>query len=890
MPALQSPLITLGPFLGLNTTRSPFYLNPGDGSTVSNVDISENPGMFTTSEGRQQIAAFQVPSGYALQCVAPFTSYVGSEGKDGTINEVKYYVWCARDLTTGDSYYGYVNAQTGANVTATSIAPFTQAVQFGDALYTNGGNKIFFSFDGSLAVEDWQIQVDKSLPYNIFGSQAPKATSGISGVFQYAYTVRRSAHWRADGGTKGIQARCIGVVYCAAPGQVTLTVTRSGVTYTTQPVTFKGPGKGQSTELLSEQVAAELAQAVNSDPIMGTLFTAFPNFTQHGHVENRYIAVFVNKPGSDGNNYKMYLTITNHDGGNRAGPASPGNPFQQGADTGGEALLNPTLSTYQESSPVITPTFTVANDNAHIPCLLIPSSVDAKALISDVDTYGETYYGYLYRSSNLNPTFVGVDYLTNLNQGTDVNGNACFLDPYTDAQIQNNVILELHQDPPPMVGQVYPGPALSTLNTLNGGPPESFDQSDLKESFTYLNPAFITKHQSRMFAMTNYPTQPTQHQGMNQWRNHVTMQTQLWYSNFGIPYAWDDVNQLLLLGSEDASGNYQIGSDNGAPWSPNGLLTDYPIGLASTGSILVLFKRGSSWILFGDSPAEFNQGLRRAFNMGCGAANSITPAEGGVFWTADNPIGDYFFNGNSPAYISEDVRASLSSLEDVGELSLGAGGYGSDHVRYLSFPPSKNPNSPAFGPGITFCYSTAVESEQGESGGKWFTLPYGSNILFDPGIGVGQWGMASQDGSDITLSLLRTSIQDLGQNVTGTWVDGVTDSKLPGVRKWYKYITLNAPAQAADVVVTLFIDGVEAFSWEWNLDAINDPNVVNVPWGRTVSLPDSCQGYLANIQLDVTNRSTTNQATIFNVIVTGEQSSKIESTASFDGTYTNVSP
>jgi hypothetical protein len=671
-------VLDLGPFLGVDRTKSSFYLGQGSGKIASNTDIAVSPGDFVTTYGRQLVGSVPLPSGYTFLSVTPFCSLYGTAQNDGTIGEVSYLVWSAINYSTGAGYAGYLDPVSGKNRTIGEVTPFTQAVQFGDTLYTSGGNRIIFQPNGRLRADTWQLQVDKSLAYRLTGEAVSGGGSAQVGTYQYAYTIRRSAHWRSDQGPNGKRASNSAWMLLAGGGQVTMSLeTPQSQIFTTQPVVFTYPkNPGETLSELEIRVIGELTQTVNSDPQIGQLCTAYPSITQNGQINDSYMSVYINQPGSNGNNYKMWLTITGN--GNQAYPAQGGgnSPFQFGNNSGSEATLSPNMATYQESSPVYTPQFEVAT--SFTPAL-VAGLIGAKAMASGTDDSGETYYGVLYRSSLLNPTYVMVDYLINLNTTTDGNGNVVFKDPYTDAEIQNNVILAEHNDPPPAVGQVYPGPLLNQLpNGLNTSPPETIDESDQRVSFHYNNPILIEKHQSRMFAFTMYPTMPTSYQTDSTWRNRVQFQPQLWYSNYSVPWSFDDVDQLLLVGQEDAAGNYAIDSGTNAPWSPGSQLTDFPVGMASTGSLLVLFKRRSTSVLFGDSPAEFQQSLREGFDIGCAAANSVVAAEGGVFWLADLPVGVYFFNGNAPEYISEDIRADLITFNNINELQLASGGYSWD--------------------------------------------------------------------------------------------------------------------------------------------------------------------------------------------------------------------
>lgn len=778
--ANTQPLLAAGPFEGLNNSASPFYQPKGSGHTAQNADISYRMGALSTAAGRDFIASFKIAStGYKLQCVAPFSSFFGGDTNGEGIGTTTAYVFSSIIPGASTSQQGWLNPATGGFTILPGVNPFTQAVQFGSELFTNGGDRLFFTNDGKLTVADWQIQILPEYSYNIGINEAtwPGTSPGItSQQYQYAVTWRSSGAW------------------------------------TTAP-----------------------------------------------------------------------------------GPTKYGEPT---------TLYMPDLDTYQESSPVFSGFWDLnaTGSNAGAVGVLSPlGSADLTALAHGVRN-GQTYYGALYRASELNPTFVMVDYLINLPTSTYVNpvGGAtvpCFVDPYQDSDIINNVIMTTHNDPPPIVGQVYPGPNLTALTSSGGKPinntPNSAgiqeqQKAQIQRAFQYINPAYITKHKDRMFAFTLYPTQPVQYTPSgsvsNLYQNRLTLQPQLWFSDYGEPGSFDDVNQLLLVGPEDTAGNYSIVRHNGTtslttvPWRPD-LACDTPKGIASTGSILVIFKSATTWVCYGESPAEFLQGLRKAFDLGCQSTNSITEAEGGVFWQA--PQGVYFFDGAAPSYISEDIRGALEMFP-ITELQNSSGAY-SNRTYYLTFAPSNVAASPAFKTGVTYCYYTPTQ--------KWYSLPYGGPCTFQMQPDLNQAGIVTPNPSNpefFNISTIAGSVLDLGAPVTAVWETGLTDVGSPGVIKQCTTLVVQAPPQpGATLTASLSVDRdtvVEPFVKKWDLSVNTGGN------GWVTTIPDAYNGYNLQLTLSLTASSGGERAFIWSAAVLGTAKYGPFSTATNDGTLDNVAP
>ena len=501
-------------------------------------------------------------------------------------------------------------------------------------------------------------------------------------------------------------------------------------------------------------------------------------------------------------------------------------------------VLYPDIDSLQESSPVFSTTVAVIAGQQ--PGFFVPASLGLSKLISGLTYGGDTYYGCLYRSRTTNPTYTFVDYLVNITQANDHLGNASLIDTYSDATIQNNAYLTPHHDAPPMIGQTYPGAV------TNNSSPNSLGQAVQQVSFGYKNPTYIAKHKSRMWAFTLYPTEPL---GPQAQPSTVSFQPQLWFSDYGTPWSFNDSQGVLLVGPEDTPGNAATDTAiaSNAPWGP-GLIEDTPMPIISIGSILVEFKTQTTWLTYGDTPNEFIS--RRAFDIGCMAFASVTPAEGGVFWLA--PQGVYFLNGGSPVYVGEDIRGALEALPWATRQTA-VGSY-RDRTFYLSFPT------------ITYCYYTPSKA--------WYSLPYGATSAVSAPYNQNQLVFAS--GNSL-YTMASNPATDLGNPIVATWTTGVTDSKAPGTLKSYRFLQIVAPQQLGMVTVSVTINPnfgtATTVAWTWDVSKGNGAFVASI----------NLEGYEAQMTITATtNAAATSPMVIRSAAIYGDMKHGLASTTSQD--------
>jgi hypothetical protein len=770
-------LLAIRPFEGLNLSTEPYYVQGGVGVEASNCDISYRYGAMSAAQGRNVFLHVPAVPGYTTTAVAQYNAF------NGFIGPQRYYLATTAGpggLTQEMLFSADFFQEPSRN------SPFTQAVQFGASLWMDSGKVMLFQ-SGTAVIDDWQIQVPYQYSYNITGTYG----AGTATV---------------DGG--GFTVAAVG-----SPNAITVTAGYNPSAFAIgNHITIK-VGTGVFNGVLTANAPTTLTATTLASTTPAAIGVSVPNGTEIDL-------------GAPPGTYTYAITLR------RAQSPWP----TQGANP---TLYFPDLESLQESSPVFSTTVTVPQGQQ--PGFTVPASLGLANLISGVTIGGQQYYGCLYRSSLLNPTYTFVDYLTNLVQTTDHNGDASIIDTYSDEQINNNAYLTIHHDPPPIVGQTYPGAIANNSSAL------ALSQQQQQVAFTYTNPCFLEKHKGRLWVFTLYPAHPIGPAPILP-VDEVALQPQVWCSDYGTPWSFNDdsaQNQVLLVGPEDTPGNVDINStiSTTPPWSPN-VLEDTPMGIASTGSYLVLFKSQRAYIVLGDSPSEFI--VQQGFDIGCLATKSITKAEGGIFWLA--PQGVHFFNGGSPEYISEDVRGFLDTIVD----QSGAIGSYRERTFYLTFPTNN----------ITLCYYIPTK--------KWYTRPYGCvQSISDPY--NTQNSLLFLNGNDLQ-SVGRNPATDLGNPIVAIWQSGITDSGAPGQLKTYRYIQVVAGVQPGTITLTLTLDATaqitNTYSVTFDLSKGNGAHVASIPQGML--------GYEAQVTITATtNPSATSPILIRSVVVTGDVSDSL---------------
>jgi hypothetical protein len=347
----------------------------------------------------------------------------------------------------------------------------------------------------------------------------------------------------------------------------------------------------------------------------------------------------------------------------------------------------------------------------------------------------------------------------------------------------------------------------------------------------------IEAHKNRMWMFAAVPNTIDSDSALQ----NDTPQLQLWYSNYGRGWEFDAVNQVMLIEDEDTP-NFQYTQDtNQFLEYPDSAYGEWPVALASMSGLLVVFKRKSFWIVFGDDENTFTP--TKVADIGCIAGNSVTKTPGSVFWLSEQ--GAYFYDGNAPQYISEKIRTQLQEM-DSPVLQSAVGGY-KNLTWYLSFP----------GVGT---YSYYIPTRE------WSFEEFNSSVFYaDPAAPEYAFGPLIGELLGININSLDSwavSFLDFGKTVGATWTGPLTGSRTPQgaslevFQKEYNYLVIVAPYQVGcSVVATLTIDpGMPTqsiTSYTFPLDSGETRHIARI------TTPDANGnaglGYLAQLSITVYN-------------------------------------
>jgi hypothetical protein len=445
---------------------------------------------------------------------------------------------------------------------------------------------------------------------------------------------------------------------------------------------------------------------------------------------------------------------------------------------------------------------------------------------------GYTYTTQVYRESSTlvveNPS-TNVSATNNFYLLTTLTSNNSYIDHLPDTQITGNQQLILNNDVPPT------GPVDGVYENLGNSSIESF--------------------QDRLCVLAR-----VQNAGTNN-----LPQTQLWYSRPGLPWSFDGVFQVLLVGSENTT---PVIDTSALPFYLPSYYGDQPSGLAKVGSYLMVFKTLSTWLITGTDETNFTA-LPQFADIGLIAPASLTKASGMVFWLSAQ--GAYSFDGANLVYLSRNIYNYFEQI-GPGTMTKGVGFYG-DLTWFLSFPSEDAANGP------TFAYAIPTK--------EWTTVPYAvTAATFDPSAGNATAGYQSFKFNQIVGARYNSNaidywlsdrVQDLGVPAQVTWFGQIMDSGRPESQKDYQFIQIYAPKQNNIAVITLHIDTNEDVSI--TTDFANSPPPVVVtfdlsigPSTKTQRIPQgSAKGYTGLVQINVSPKpgATPDGVEIWAVLVGG---------------------
>ena len=385
---------------------------------------------------------------------------------------------------------------------------------------------------------------------------------------------------------------------------------------------------------------------------------------------------------------------------------------------------------------------------------------------------GSTYTTNIYRSSSNQPTWFLL--------APTFSGSGFYSDSATDVSISANTQLDFNRDAPPFA------------TNPNG---------------------VVFVHQERLWAFLI----------VNDADTLFAPQCQLWWSDYGLPWSFNKVSSVVLVGN------------SGVPLAPGGVpfptaFGNLPVAAVSLASNATLFMTRSMYILFGNDPSNFL--VTKAFDIGCVSAQSVVNAQGIVFWLSEQGV--YQFDGSSPLYIGEKVRSLIDSVPVADQQNSVA--WFADRTYYISFPvkgftigfhlPTQQWTTP-----INFAASAAT-SQVTESAPSGIVQRHNFVAAGRAGLPfIDEW--FAQDG-------------DLGNPVLATWQGGITDSGTPWQRKTYHFVSLNAPVQTGTCQVLLavfdFANNPQTYALTFDLSL--GPN-------QNQAIPQAARGFSAQLTVTI---------------------------------------
>jgi hypothetical protein len=314
---------------------------------------------------------------------------------------------------------------------------------------------------------------------------------------------------------------------------------------------------------------------------------------------------------------------------------------------------------------------------------------------------------------------------------------------------------------------------------------------------------------------------------------YAAQPSDLWYSNYNEPWGFNNgaTNPGVLFCGRNTN-------------------NDEGVAGCSIGSVAVLFKRKSTWAVYGDSPSDFL--VRKLFDIGCIAPRSVCASYGVVFWLSRQ--GAYIFDGNTPTNISDgnpeqgSIKGFLSNPLYNNDI-IQATGFVFDRIYYLSFPTL----------GYTFGYD--IRS------GTWHQLGWASstcNVYSDPE-NAPYAVLAGRPGAPYAVDQWFAAETDLTTPITNYVTTGVSDSGAPQATKTYRYAYIEGPVQpGVTAEMQILIDPFDIVSGATNGRTQSFTQTVDMSQGPTrhwFSLP-ALVGNSIQVQLSATLNATATPANI----------------------------
>lgn len=278
-----------------------------------------------------------------------------------------------------------------------------------------------------------------------------------------------------------------------------------------------------------------------------------------------------------------------------------------------------------------------------------------------------------------------------------------------------------------------------------------------------VNPAFVYPNQ-------NNTTTPT---GVN------LQQMQIWWSKYGIPWEFDETEQVQIVDANVPPGVPPYG----------GLYGEQPQALVSLASVLLAWTTQQTIIVYGDGTSSSPYVLRKLFNIGCTSGQSVAVCvvdQMGVvtLWLSEDGV--QMTEGQYAYRVDEQIRSFIDGLSSFDRQQ--AVGWFANHAYYISFPNAD----------VTWGLWLPTM--------KWFgPLEYATPVAYaipaNPATPLDFYGPVNEVVAVRQRSLTRLDTWftggDLndGQPQTVTWVGPTTTCGDPRRQKSFEFISVNAPVQ-----------------------------------------------------------------------------------------------
>jgi hypothetical protein len=830
-------LIKIQPFLGIDSSTNELLMKPGFALSANNVNTSIIRGAMLPERGRTELfdaSAFDF-GGDTMTSITILYPVVGPDNAPGVLFQG---VGVGSPLLTG--YYDY-NSFTFTNIT--NGHPFTQAVQFMNVVYTNGGQRFFVGQANSggpgtaTQMFSWQYPAPVVTYRELTSPGVPNPTAdGISVLWLYAIAIL--------GFNGAIQQNDILTMTFTIPGDGTFSITYGvGTTAGSPDDTF-------------EHLSANLAHAINlyfttgSGAAYPNKLTAIPytnfdiaaNPTPVGTINPANAIGVLLSSNAEGNIGATYTITVSMSAGategfylqqqptavtqfptsgtffRETGSHTGDTPVVTGNMLGGyyfylftrvttmpdlsvsetSVVLDAQATSFQSYPPIFNPNFFPAAYDDPLQVTVGGATYGSNSSVSflngnnpltsyqwtGTNADGSTFTTNIYRASSLQTNFQ-YQLVGNVSSPDTTPNAVRFSDTFSDLEISGNAVLVLHRDPPPFVAPVH---TIDHTQTYNFG--------------------FMAIHQNRIFALVAVNTPITATQNGIQYI-YQQPQIQLWWSNLARGWEFDLVAQVALLNAdvvadilsqrETVGGVSYLGPNYDAPYG------NMPKALAEVGTELMAVMKRENWVTWGDGTPQNPYIAKKAFCYGALASSTgVLAVRGGMYLVTES--GDlYWYDGSAPLEKSTDINAAIKltplgagfNYSDLGQSCLS---FSNDNL-YWSFPTKST----------TFSYDTSANT--------WMsTLPYAPTSRY--AVATSPWNPATLAGllpNEVlaTRTGLPTVVDQWFSNPNGdagipyqlySWTTPHMDSGHDDWTKWYALVRVKAPKQQGIVTVSITID------------------------------------------------------------------------------------